>query len=88
LSLRACTLREQYPDAHAQAPRQKDAQTERWPRPHWLNDGTHADASKSKAAPISKLQLKSSKLRLELSHVLAACRGKTAFLKKLSFRQS
>ena len=33
LSLRAHTLREQYPGAHAQAPRQKDANIERRPRP-------------------------------------------------------
>ena len=33
-------------------------------------------------------KLKSSKLKIELSHVLAACLGKTAFLKKLSFQIS
>ena len=88
LSLRVCTLREQYPGAHAQAPHQKDAQTEHWLRPHRLNDGMHANASKAYAAPTSKLKLKSSKLKLDLSHVLAACLGKTAFFEKLSFQQS
>jgi hypothetical protein len=53
-----------------------------------MDDGTHADASKAEAAPTSKLKLKSSKLKLELSHILAACLGKTVFLEKLSFQQS
>ena len=72
----------------AWAPHQKDAQTEHQPRPRWLDDGTHADASKAEAAPTSKLKLKSSKLKLGLSHVLLACLGKTAFLKELLFQQS
>jgi hypothetical protein len=49
LSLRACTLREQYPGARAQAPRQKEAHTERWPRPRLMDDGTLADANKAEA---------------------------------------
>jgi hypothetical protein len=57
LSLRAYTLQEQYPGARAQAPRQKDARTERRPRPCWMDDGMHADASKAEAQPISKLKL-------------------------------
>ena len=68
-----------------QAPRQKDAKTEHQLRPHWLDDGMHADASKAEAAPTSKLELKSIKLKLELSHILSACLGKTAFLEKLLF---
>ena len=46
-------------------------------------DGALADASKAEAAPTSKLTLKSSKLKLGLSHVLVACLGKTEFLEKL-----
>ena len=74
----------------AWAPHQKDAQTEHQPRPRWLDDGTHADASKAEAAPTSKLKLKSSKLKIGLSHILSVCLGKTAFLflKKLLFWQS
>ena len=53
-----------------------------------MDDGALADANKAEAAPTSKLKLKSSKLKLGLSHVLLACLGKTAFLEKLSFRQS
>ena len=53
-----------------------------------MDDGTLADASKAEAAPTSKLKLKSSKLKLGLSHVLSACLGKNAFLKKLLFQQS
>ena len=68
LSLQACTLREQYPGARAQAPRQKGSHTERWPRPRWMDDGTLADANKAEAASIESL-------------TLLACLGKTAFLK-------
>jgi hypothetical protein len=75
LSLRACTLREQYPGARAQAPRQKDAHTKHWPRPRQMDDGALADANKAEAAPIESL-------------ILLACLGKTAFLEKLLFRQS
>ena len=57
LSLRACTLREQYPGACAQAPHQKDAHTKRRLRPRQMDDGTHADASKAEAEPTSKLKL-------------------------------
>jgi hypothetical protein len=53
-----------------------------------MDDDVLADASKAEAAPTSKLKLKSSKLKLRLSHVLSACLGKTAFLEKLSFQQS
>jgi hypothetical protein len=61
-----------------------------------MDDGMHADASKAEAQPTSKLKLgnnqqvkaKSSKLKLGLSHVLLACLGKTAFLKKLLLQQS
>ncbi len=53
-----------------------------------MDDGTHADASKAEAAPTSKLKLKSSKLKLGLSHVLLACLGKTAFLEKLLLQRS
>jgi hypothetical protein len=87
LSLRFWTLREQYHGARVQAQNQKDAQTERRPRPHWLDEGMHTDASKAEAAPNSKLKIKSSKLKLGLSHVLSACLGKTAFLEKLSIQQ-
>jgi hypothetical protein len=75
LSIRACTLQEPYPGAPIQAPRQKDAHTKRRPRPHWLDDGVLADANKAEAALIESL-------------TLLACLGKTAFLEKLSFRQS
>jgi hypothetical protein len=53
-----------------------------------MDDGALADANKAEAAPTSKLKLKSSKLKLGLSCILSACLGKTAFLEKLSFRQS
>ena len=54
-----------------------------------MDDGALAGASKAEAAPTSKLiKIKSSKLKLGLSHILSACLGKTAFLEKLSFRQS
>ncbi len=74
MSLRACTLREQYPGARAHAPRQQDAHTKRRPRPRRMDDGALADANKAKAAPIESLTLGSL--------------GKTAFLEKLLFRQS
>jgi hypothetical protein len=57
LSLRACTPWEQYPGARAQAPRQKDAHTERWWRPRRMDDGALADANKAEAAPIESLTL-------------------------------
>ena len=59
LSLQACTLQEQYPGARTQAPRQKDAHTERRPRQRQMDDGTLADAIKAEAAPTSKLKLAS-----------------------------
>ena len=57
LGLQACTLQEQYPGARAQAPRQKDAHTERRPRPRWMDNGALADANKAEAAPIESLTL-------------------------------
>ncbi len=57
LSLRACTLQEQYPGARAPAPRQNDAHTKRWPRPRWMDDDALADANKAEAAPIESLTL-------------------------------
>jgi hypothetical protein len=53
LSVRACTLRELYPGARAQAPRQKDAHIERRPRPHRMDDGALANANKAEAATTS-----------------------------------
>ncbi len=50
LSVRAPTLRELYPGARAQAPRQKGAHIERRPRPHWMDDGALANANKTEAA--------------------------------------
>ena len=47
LSVRACTLREQYPGARAQAPRQKDAHTERRLSPCRMDDDALADANKA-----------------------------------------
>jgi hypothetical protein len=57
LSLRACTLQEQYPSARVQAPRQKDAHTERQPRPRRMDDDALADANKAEAALIESLTL-------------------------------
>ncbi len=57
LSPRALALQEQYPGARAQALHQKDAQTERRPRPRWLDDGTHADTNKAEAAPMESQTL-------------------------------
>ncbi len=59
LSVRARTLRELYPSARAQAPRQKGAHIEPRPRPRRMEDGALADANKAKAAPTSKLELAS-----------------------------
>ncbi len=59
LSLRACTLREQYPGARARAPRQKGAHTERRPRPRRMDNGALAYANKAEAATTSKLKLAS-----------------------------
>jgi len=84
LSLRACTLRERYPGARVQAPRQKGAHTERQPRPRRMDDGALAYANKAEAATTSKLKL--AKLKLELSHVLLASLGKTAFLEFCSHK--
>ncbi len=53
LSVQACTLRELYPGARAQAPRQKDAHIERWPRPRRMDDGALAYANKGEAASTS-----------------------------------
>ena len=44
-------------------------------RPHWMDDGTLADANKAETAPIESL-------------TLLACLGKAAFFEKLSFQQS
>ena len=44
-------LQEKNPGARAQAPRQKEAQSERQPRPHQLDDGTLANANKAEPAP-------------------------------------
>ncbi len=49
LSVRAHTLRERYPGARAQAPRQKGARIERRPRPRQTDDGALADANKAEA---------------------------------------
>jgi hypothetical protein len=78
LSLRACTLREQYPGARTRAPRQKGAHTKCGLRPHRMDGGVLAYANKAEAATTSKLKL--AKLKLGSSHVLVACLGKTAFL--------
>jgi hypothetical protein len=53
-----------------------------------MDNGALADASKAEAAPTSKLKLKSSKLKLGLSHIFLACCGKIAFLEKLLLQQS
>ncbi len=53
LSVRARTLRALYPGARAQAPRQKDAHTERRPRPRRMDDGVLANANKAEAATTS-----------------------------------
>jgi len=58
LSVRAPTLRELYPGARAQAPRQKGARIERRPRPRRTDDGALADANKAEAAT-TKLELAS-----------------------------
>ncbi len=50
LSLQACTLQKQYPGARVQAPRQKDADIERRPRPRRMDDGVLAYANKAGAA--------------------------------------
>jgi hypothetical protein len=75
LSVRAHTLQEQYPGARTQAPCQRDAHTERRSRPRWMDDGALADTNKAEAVLIESL-------------TLLAWLGKTAFLKKLSFRRS
>ena len=59
LSVRARTLRERYPGACAQAPRQKGAHIERRPRPRRMDDGELADANKAEAATTNKLELAS-----------------------------
>ena len=58
LSVRAHTLRERYPGARAQAPRQKGARIERRPRPRRMDNGALADANKAEAAT-TKLELAS-----------------------------
>ncbi len=50
-------LQEQYPGACAQAMCQKEAQSDRRPRPRQLDDGTLADANKAEAAPIESWTL-------------------------------
>jgi hypothetical protein len=77
-SLRACTLQKRYPGTRARAPRQKDAYIERRPRPRRMDDGALAYANKAEAATTNKPKL--AKLKLESSHILVACLGKTAFL--------
>jgi hypothetical protein len=57
MSLRPWALQEQYPGARARAPRQKEAHTERWPRPRQMDDGTLADANRAEAVPIESLTL-------------------------------
>ncbi len=57
LSLRARTLREQYPGARAQVPHQKDAHIERRPRPHRMDDGVLAYANKAEAVTTRELKL-------------------------------
>ena len=74
LSPWAWTLREWYPGVRAQAPHQKEAQTEHRLRPHQLDDGTYADANKAEAAPIEPRTLGSL--------------HKTSFLKIVLFRQN
>ncbi len=59
LSVQARTLRERYPGARAQAPRQKGAHIERWPRPRRMDDGALADTNKAEAAMTNKLELAS-----------------------------
>ncbi len=59
LSLRARTLRERYPGARMQAPHQKDAHIERWPRPRRMDDGALAYANETEAELTSKLKLAS-----------------------------
>ncbi len=59
LSVRARTLREQYPGARARAPRQKGAHIKRQPRPRRMDDGALADANKAEAATTNKLELAS-----------------------------
>jgi hypothetical protein len=59
LSLWACTLQERYPGAPARVPCQKGTHTKRRPRPRQMDDGALADASKTEAAPTSKLKLAS-----------------------------
>ena len=59
----------------ALALRQKDAHTNRQPRPHRMDDDALADANKAEAVPIESL-------------TLLSCLGKTAFLEKLLFRRS
>ena len=49
-SIQARTPQELYPGARAQAPRQKGARIERWPRPRRTDDGALADANKAEAA--------------------------------------
>jgi hypothetical protein len=53
LSLWACTLRELYPGAHAQALRQKGAHIERRPRPRQMDDAALANTNRAKAATAS-----------------------------------
>ncbi len=59
LSVRARTLRELYPGACAQAPRQKEAHIERRPRLRRMDNGALADANKAEAATTNKLELAS-----------------------------
>ncbi len=59
LSVQARILRERYPGARAQAPRQKGAHIERRLRLRRMDNGALADANKAKAATTNKLELAS-----------------------------
>jgi hypothetical protein len=59
LRVQARALQERYPGAPAQAPRQKGAHIEHWPRPRWMDDGALANANKAEAATTNKLELAS-----------------------------
>jgi hypothetical protein len=81
LSPRAWTLQDRYPGVSVRAPHQKEAHTKRWPRPHWLDDDTHADTNKAEAAPIEPRTLG----RLVLILAGAVSYGTVTFRKKLGF---
>jgi hypothetical protein len=66
LGLRFRILREGFPGARTQVPRQKEAQFDRRPRPHQLDDGELADPSKAEAAPIESQMLGKTAFLVEL----------------------